>query len=146
MQESSASMDSPILEVDNVQINYETRKGDIEAIQGVTFKVNEGETVGLVGESGCGKSTIAFGIVNFLGPNGKIVDGSIRFQGEELVGRTQQELKKLRDLMRDDGIRIYVAWPSAETYVGAVSRRWRGVAAGAYREQPPRAYGECRLN
>jgi peptide/nickel transport system ATP-binding protein len=96
MQDSSASMNNTVLEVDNVQINYETRKGDIEAIQGVSFKVGEGETVGLVGESGCGKSTIAFGIVNFLGPNGKIVDGSIRFQGEELVGRSQKELKKLR--------------------------------------------------
>ena len=96
MQDSSPSMNNTVLEVDNVQINYETRKGDVEAIQGVSFKVGEGETVGLVGESGCGKSTIAFGIVNFLGPNGKIVDGSIRFQGEELVGRSQEELKKLR--------------------------------------------------
>jgi peptide/nickel transport system ATP-binding protein len=85
-----------VIEIDNLHISYETRKGDVEAIQGVSFKVREGETVGLVGESGCGKSTIAFGIVNFLGANGKIVDGSIRFQGNELVGRSQEELKKLR--------------------------------------------------
>jgi peptide/nickel transport system ATP-binding protein len=96
MQNSSASTNNIVLDVDNVQINYETRKGDVEAIQGVSFKVREGETVGLVGESGCGKSTIAFGIVNFLGPNGKIVEGSIRFQGDELVGRSEEELKKLR--------------------------------------------------
>ncbi len=85
-----------VIEIDNLHISYETRKGDVEAIQGVSFTVREGETVGLVGESGCGKSTIAFGIVNFLGPNGKIVDGSIRFQDNELVGRSQEELKKLR--------------------------------------------------
>jgi peptide/nickel transport system ATP-binding protein len=96
MQESSTSENNTVLEVDNLQISYETRKGDVEAIQGVSFKVGEGETVGLVGESGCGKSTIAFGIVNFLGSNGKIVDGSIRFQGNELVGRSQEELKELR--------------------------------------------------
>ncbi len=96
MQNSSASTNNTVIEVDNLQINYETRKGDVEAIQGVSFKVSEGETVGLVGESGCGKSTIAFGIVNFLGPNGKIVDGNIRFQGNELVGRSQEELKQLR--------------------------------------------------
>ena len=96
MQNSSASTNNTVLEVDNLQISYETRKGDVEAIQGVSFKVGEGETVGLVGESGCGKSTIAFGIVNFLGSNGKIVDGSIRFQGNELVGRSQEELKELR--------------------------------------------------
>ena len=96
MNEHNDAKPTPVLEVDNLQISYETRKGDVEAIQGVSFKVNEAETVGLVGESGCGKSTIAFGIVNFLGTNGKIVDGSIRFQGEELVGRSQEELKKLR--------------------------------------------------
>ncbi len=85
-----------VLEVDNLKISYETRKGDVAAVEGASFQVREGETIGLVGESGCGKSTIAFGIVNFLGPNGKIVDGSIRFQGNELVGRSQDELKKLR--------------------------------------------------
>ena len=86
MQNSSASTNNTVLEVDNLQISYETRKGDVEAIQGVSFKVGEGETVGLVGESGCGKSTIAFGIVNFLGSNGKIVGGStttIEFIDEE---------------------------------------------------------------
>ena len=86
----------PVLEVENLSISYETRKGDVEAVRDVSFEVKEGETIALVGESGCGKSTIAFGIVNFLGPNGKIVDGSVRFQGNELVGRSQEELKKLR--------------------------------------------------
>jgi peptide/nickel transport system ATP-binding protein len=85
-----------VVEVDDLHISYETRKGDVAAVEGTSFQVREGETVGLVGESGCGKSTIAFGIVNFLGPNGKIVKGSIRFQGEELVGRSQEELKRLR--------------------------------------------------
>ena len=85
-----------VVEVDDLHISYETRKGDVAAVEGTSFQVREGETVGLVGESGCGKSTIAFGIVNFLGPNGKIVQGSIRFQGKELVGRSQEELKRLR--------------------------------------------------
>jgi peptide/nickel transport system ATP-binding protein len=85
-----------VVEVDDLHISYETRKGDVAAVEGTSFQVREGETVGLVGESGCGKSTIAFGIVNFLGPNGKIVKGSIRFQGKELVGRSQEELKRLR--------------------------------------------------
>lgn len=86
----------PVLEVENLSISYETRKGDAEAVRAVSFEVKEGETIGLVGESGCGKSTVAFGIVNFLGPNGKIVDGSVRFQGNELVGRSKEELKKIR--------------------------------------------------
>jgi peptide/nickel transport system ATP-binding protein len=86
----------PVLQVRDLRIAYETRYGDVEAVRGVSFEVRQGETIGLVGESGCGKSTIAYGIVNFLGPNGKIVDGSVLFQGNELVGRSEHELKKLR--------------------------------------------------
>ncbi len=87
---------APILKVENAAISYETRYGDVEAVRDVSFDVHRAKTFGVVGESGCGKSTVAFGIVDFLGPNGKIVDGSIKFQGRELVGRTQEELRTLR--------------------------------------------------
>jgi len=85
-----------VLDVQNLTIAYETRQADIRAVRDVSFSVGEGETVGLVGESGCGKSTIAFGIVNFLGPNGKITNGQVLFQGHDLIGRREKELKKLR--------------------------------------------------
>ncbi len=87
---------APILKVRNAAISYETRYGDVEAVQDVSFDVHRAETFGVVGESGCGKSTVAFGIVDFLGANGKIVGGSIKFQGQELVGRSQAELRNLR--------------------------------------------------
>jgi len=95
MQQESTKAE-PVLEVEHLSIAYETRKGDVEAVRDVTFTVREGETIGLVGESGCGKSTIAFGIVNHLGPNGKITGGHIRFQGTELTGRSRSELKAIR--------------------------------------------------
>ena len=86
----------PILEIEDLAISYQTRKRDVPAVRGVSFSVGQQETVGLVGESGCGKSTIAFGILDFLGTNGKVVGGSIRFKGEELVGRPKEELRRIR--------------------------------------------------
>ena len=96
MIETNTTPPDAVIKIENLTIAYETRKGDVVAVKDVSFGVREGETVGLVGESGCGKSTIAFGIVNFLGPNGKILNGEVRFQGNNLVGRSEGELKKLR--------------------------------------------------
>jgi len=96
LNKQETNYEGPVLQVRDLRIAYETRYGDVEAVRGASFDVHQGETIGLVGESGCGKSTIAYGIVNFLGPNGKIVDGSVVFQGNELVGRSERELKKLR--------------------------------------------------
>ena len=96
MTPSGPSTAPPILEVKDLAISYQTRKRDVPAVRGVSFTVGQQETVGLVGESGCGKSTIAFGILDFLGTNGKVVGGSIRFNGEELVGRPKAELRRIR--------------------------------------------------
>jgi len=92
----SGKMSQPVIKVDHLAIAYETRSGDVNAVRGVTFEIHRGETLGLVGESGCGKSTVAYGLVNYLGRNGKIVRGDIIFQGESLVDRSPDELRRLR--------------------------------------------------
>ena len=94
--EASHRIKTPILKVENLAVSYETRKGDVPAVRDVSFEIHRGETHGIVGESGCGKSTVAFSIVNFLGRNGRIVGGSILFQGQELRGRSEEELRRLR--------------------------------------------------
>ena len=86
----------PVLKVENLAVAYKVRGGEIEAVQDVSFEIHRGESVGIVGESGCGKSTVAWAIVNFLGENGYVKRGGIKFQGQNLVGKTGEELRKLR--------------------------------------------------
>jgi peptide/nickel transport system ATP-binding protein len=92
---NGGSNETPVLEIQHLAITYETLKGDIPAVQDVSFSIDCGETLGIVGESGCGKSSVAFGIVDFLGRNGKISGGSVRFRGQELRGMPAAELRRL---------------------------------------------------
>lgn len=86
----------PVLKLEEVAVAYKVRGGEIEAVQNVSFEICRGETHGIVGESGCGKSTVAWAVLNFLGANGYVKRGSIKFQGQELVGVTGEELRRLR--------------------------------------------------
>ena len=88
--------DSPVLNLENVSVAYKVRGGEIEAVQEVSFEIYRGETYGIVGESGCGKSTVAWAIVNFLGANGYVKRGQIKFLGQDLVGQSGEELRRLR--------------------------------------------------
>ena len=86
----------PILEIDNLSISFFTRAGEIPAVMDFSTTVMPGEAVGLVGESGCGKSTVALGIMQDLGVNGKIVSGTVKFKGRDLASFSSDELRALR--------------------------------------------------
>ncbi|MDP6967798.1 MAG: ABC transporter ATP-binding protein [Gammaproteobacteria bacterium] len=88
--------DGPILEIDNLSISFFTRIGEIPAVMDFSCKVEKGKAVGLVGESGCGKSTVALGVMQDLGVNGKIVGGSIKFKGQDLNAMSDEELRDIR--------------------------------------------------
>lgn len=86
----------PILEIDNLNISFFVRAGEIPAVMDFSCKVMPGETMGLVGESGCGKSTVALGIMRDMGNRGKIVGGSIKFRGRDMGEMSDTELRDIR--------------------------------------------------
>jgi peptide/nickel transport system ATP-binding protein len=86
----------PILEIENLSISFFTRLREIPAVMDFSVAVQPGEAVGLVGESGCGKSTVALGVMQDLGVNGKVVDGSIKFKGQDLAKLSPEVLRDIR--------------------------------------------------
>jgi len=92
----SEPYDGPILEINNLSISFFTRLFEIPAVMDFSCTVMPGEAMGLVGESGCGKSTVALGVMQDLGVNGKCVSGSIKFKGRELTTMSDAELRELR--------------------------------------------------
>lgn len=86
-----------LLEVDNLQTEFQTPGGRVLAVRGVSFRVERGETVGLVGESGSGKSVTSLSIMGLIpSPPGRITGGSVRLDGQELIGLPAKEMQKLR--------------------------------------------------
>ena len=88
--------DGPILEIDKFSISFFTRLREIPAVMDFSVTVQPGEAVGLVGESGCGKSTVALGVMQDLGKNGRVVGGSIKFKGRDLAEMSAEELRDVR--------------------------------------------------
>jgi peptide/nickel transport system ATP-binding protein len=86
----------PVLKVENLSVTYESRKGDLPAVRDVSFEIALGEALGLVGESGCGKSTVAMAVMGYLAPNARVDGGRILFQGEDLLKKTDKQLQTIR--------------------------------------------------
>lgn len=85
------------LEVKNLVIHYETDAGIVEAVNSVSFDLDKGETLGLVGETGAGKTTIALGIMNLVpDPPGRVKAGEILFEGDDLLQKKPKEMRKIR--------------------------------------------------
>jgi peptide/nickel transport system ATP-binding protein len=91
----SGSANVPLIEVENLGVRLNTSRGPAQAIRGVSFSLERGETLGLVGESGCGKSITALALMGLL-PDGAFVSGSIRLDGRDLVGLSEPEYCELR--------------------------------------------------
>ena len=85
-----------MLEVKNLHTSFFTPAGEVKAVNGVSFNLDEGKVLGIVGESGSGNSVTAYSVLQILTHPGRIVDGSIKFRGQELVGISEEEMRKIR--------------------------------------------------
>src|SRR4051812_30865690 len=86
-----------LLQVRDLQTQFNTEEGVVHAVDGVSYDVEEGETLGLVGESGCGKSVSALSILRLIpNPPGKIVGGEIFFEGEDILKMSEEEVRHIR--------------------------------------------------
>jgi len=90
-------VEAPLLEVEELKTEFQTAGGVVQAVRGVSFRIERGETVGIVGESGSGKSVTALSLMGLVpNPPGRITGGSIRLEGEELIGKPERALSRLR--------------------------------------------------
>jgi peptide/nickel transport system ATP-binding protein len=89
-------MTRPILEVDDLHVHFPTPRGPVKAVDGVSFTLQPGERLGLIGESGSGKSTIALAVMRLIKPPGQIVDGRILLDGTNLLDLSEEEMRRRR--------------------------------------------------
>ena len=94
--EHRTSFGGPLLEVDHLVMNYSTKKGDVSAVADVSFTLHSGESLGLVGESGCGKTSVAVSLLRLQADNARFDQGEIRLKGENLLALSEDEMRKHR--------------------------------------------------
>jgi len=87
---------APLLEVEDLSVRFAMRQGSVKAVDGVSFRLDDGEALGIAGESGCGKTTTALSLVRLLPANGRIRGGSVRLFGIDLVPKSERQLARYR--------------------------------------------------
>ncbi|MEO8463660.1 MAG: ABC transporter ATP-binding protein [Chloroflexota bacterium] len=87
---------APLLEVENLKTHFTLESGMVHAVDGVSFRLDQGEALGIAGESGCGKTTTALSLVQLLPPNGRIVEGTVRLYGIDLAGKSENAMRRYR--------------------------------------------------
>lgn len=118
-----------LLETRGLRTHYFTSRGTVRAVDGVSLSIRKGETVGLVGESGCGKSTVALSIMRLVPIPGRTVGGEILFEGKDLLSLTESEMREIR------GARIAMSFQDPMTFFNPVMRIGDQIAEGIIRHQ-----------
>ena len=93
---STAVDDAPLLEIKGLKTHFFTRDGTVQAVDGVDLDVRRGEVLGVVGESGCGKSVTSMSVLGLVSEPGRVVEGEVLFKGENLLDKSKSEMRKIR--------------------------------------------------
>lgn len=96
LADPDAGVKPPLIQLENLKVDYLTRRGPVRAVDGISFQIRPGEVLGLAGESGSGKSTVAQAILRILQPPGVITGGQVKFGDRDILGMTDEELNKFR--------------------------------------------------
>ena len=124
-----------VLDIDRLSVSYQTERGELKALRDVSLSVPRGGIVGIVGESGCGKSTLISAVIRLLAPNARIVNGSIGFNGEDLLQHDERRMRELR------GTQLAMVFQDPMTSLNPVLTIGRQMTDIQYRD---RRDGSCR--
>ncbi len=132
-------MPSPLLEVRDLSVDYVTDVGDVRAVDRVDLDVEAGEFMAIVGESGCGKSTLLFAIAQLLAPPAEIAEGSVTFNGQDMVRLSAGELRHIRwrdySVVMQSAMNALNPMKSIEAQFKDTMRAHSATSAGAIRER-----------
>jgi peptide/nickel transport system ATP-binding protein len=129
---------TPLLSVHNLTMNYQTRKGPVSAIDGVSFELHQGESFGLVGESGCGKTSMAMALLRLLPDNARVLNGEILIEGADLLKMSEAQVRDVR------WARIAMVFQAAMNALDPVYTVGDQILEAIYRHQPAIDQEEAR--
>jgi len=139
---------SPVLSIEDLRIDFQTRDGSVPAVRGVSLEVLPGETLGVVGESGSGKSQTFMAVMGLLAPNGR-ASGSVRFEGREILGAPKRELNRVRGagmgMIFQDPLTALTPHLRIGDQLGEPLRRGRGLSAADARAEALRWLERVRI-
>jgi oligopeptide/dipeptide ABC transporter ATP-binding protein len=139
----------PLLEVSGLAVAYATRRGRVHAVQDVGFRLENGRSLGLVGESGCGKSQTCFAIMGLVGRNARVT-GSVRLEGRELVGLSRRQLDRVRGsrigMIFQDPMTALTPHMTVGAQLTEVVRHHEGASRGAARDRALEIMERMRIN
>ncbi|MCJ9747057.1 ABC transporter ATP-binding protein [Neorhizobium sp. SHOUNA12A] len=141
---------APLLEVTNLRTWFPSGRGEIKAVDGVSFSLTPGEVLGLVGESGSGKSITGFSIIGLIDEPGRIVEGSIKLEGRELIGLPAHELRAIRgktiSMVFQDPMMTLNPVLSIGTQIRLALEAHENISASDARERAIKALAQVRIS